>query len=289
MIETLQNKGIIPNGNYELIELKSGTTSGRVYLIAGEEKFVLKYDQPIGIGIVERFYEAYRTIDLFPKVYAIDLENGWILYEYIDGTTHTNRGPKSEWMNLLVTRVLNQYKPFDPQWPWGRVGGEPRSTWSDFNRKSLEYAYENIGDLLPNEDYSRMESIVEELAMYDVDEVKYYLHGDMGVHNFVFKNDRMAGVIDPSPLVGPILYDFTYAFCSSPDDLTVEALLSSFELLDSVHMETSRLIKEVVFQLYTRIGICKQAHPHDLDAYLQAWAYWKRVLESKSSEITMTE
>ncbi|WP_339252259.1 hypothetical protein NSQ43_00915 [Sporosarcina sp. FSL W8-0480] len=43
-------------------------------------------------------------------------------------------------------------------------------------------------------------------------------------------------------------------------------------------MDTQRLIEEVVFQLYTRIGICKKAHPHDLEEYLKAWVYWKRKL-----------
>ncbi|QTD40477.1 phosphotransferase [Sporosarcina sp. Te-1] len=278
MIETLQHKGIIPNGNYELVELKSGTTSGRVYVISGETKYILKYDEPVSIGIVDQFYRAYGQVDLFPKVYEVDSKEGWLLYEYVDGTTHTNRGPKSEWMKLLVTGIFNRYKAYDPQTPWGRVGSEPRPTWSDFNRKSLEYAYENVGDILPYEDYAMMKGIVEELSLYDAEEVKYYLHGDTGVHNFVFQNDCLVGVIDPSPMIGPILYDFTYAFCSSPDDLTLETLLSSFSLLESVQMKTPRLIKEVTFQLYTRIGICSKAHPHDLDAYLEAWVYWKQLL-----------
>ena len=81
-------------------------------------------------------------------------------------------------------------------------------------------------------------------------------------------------------MVGPVIYDFTYAFCSSPDDLDMETLLASFALLKNVQMDTPRLIEEVVFQLYTRIGICKKVHPHDLDEYLKAWEYWKQKLNS---------
>jgi len=58
----------------------------------------------------------------------------------------------------------------------------------------------------------------------------------------------------------------------------METLLDSFALLKNVRMDTQRLIEEVVFQLYTRIGICKKAHPHDLEEYLKAWVYWKRKL-----------
>ena len=123
-----------------------------------------------------------------------------------------------------------------------------------------------------------MKSIVERIAMDEKQEMKYLLHGDTGVHNFVFQDNALNGVIDPSPLVGPIIYDFTYAFCSSPDDLNVETLLSSFAFLKHVPMGKTRLIEEIIFQLYTRIGVCVKVHPHDLDDYLQAWEYWRNLM-----------
>ena len=129
-----------------------------------------------------------------------------------------------------------------------------------------------------------MKTIVERLAEYERQEEKYLLHGDTGVHNFVFHQNQLVGVIDPDPLVGPVIYDFTYAFCSSPDDLDMETLLASFALLKNVQMDTPRLIEEVVFQLYTRIGICKKAHPHDLEEYLEAWEYWTQKLKEYEVE-----
>ncbi|MNC56147.1 hypothetical protein D3C75_1057230 [compost metagenome] len=101
------------------------------------------------------------------------------------------------------------------------------------------------------------------------------LHGDTGVHNFVYRGNRLVGVIDPSPMAGPLIYDFTNAFCSSPDDLNLETLFAAFELLKPVTVERSRLIREVIFQLYCRIGICARVHPHDLEEYLKAWETWK--------------
>lgn len=79
-------------------------------------------------------------------------------------------------------------------------------------------------------------------------------------------------------MIGPVLYDYTYAFCSSPDDLDLETLRASATLLTNVHIEESKLIEEVVVQLYTRIGICAKVHPHDLTAYLKAWEYWKQII-----------
>nr|WP_239587430.1 phosphotransferase [Bacillus pakistanensis] len=42
----------------------------------------------------------------------------------------------------------------------------------------------------------------------------FLLHGDCGVHNFVFKGGSLSGVIDPTPVLGEPLYDLLYAFCS---------------------------------------------------------------------------
>ena len=117
-----------------------------------------------------------------PDVYYVDPEKRFFLYEYIEGTTHFNRGNKADWMKLLVEGLFNQYEKYDPQAPWGRLGGTPRQNWFDFNRISLEYAYENVGDLLPHEDYLQMKEIVERLAEYDDKRRNIY---SMGIRVFI--------------------------------------------------------------------------------------------------------
>lgn len=281
----LQNKGLVGD-QAEIKQLTSGTTDGQVYVVeeSNNPSSILKYDHPINIGAAEQFFKTYKDIELLPYVYYVDPEKRFFLYEYVEGTTHVNRGNKADWMKLLVERLFNHYEKYDSQAPWGRLGGTPRQNWVEFNRISLEYAYENIGDLLPHEDYLLMNKTVERLAEYERQTDKHLLHGDTGVHNFVFHQNQLVGVIDPDSMIGPVIYDFTYAFCSSPDNLDMETLLASFALLKNVEMDTSRLVEEVVFQLYTRIGICKKAHPHDLEEYLEAWEYWKHKLKEYVNE-----
>lgn len=79
-------------------------------------------------------------------------------------------------------------------------------------------------------------------------------------------------------MVGPVLYDFIYAFYSSPDDLNLETLFAAFEFLNHEPIDNVRLIEEVVLQLYCRIGISAKVHPHDLQDYLKAWDYWKALV-----------
>jgi hypothetical protein len=192
----------------------------------------------------------------------------------MNGTTHYNRGLKVEWLTILVQELFNHYEKYLQTDKWGRLE-RPVQSWNEWNYRSLEDTKHNWGSLLSTEDYDSVKAIVENMAKNEKHEARFILHGDTGVHNFVFLEHTLCGVIDPSPMIGPMLYDFTYAFCSSPDDLNLETLMASFSILNHEPVETSRLIEEVIFQLYCRIGICIQVHPHDLEDYLEAWEYWK--------------
>jgi hypothetical protein len=279
VISNLQEKKIIDLDAQD-IKLLKGTTDGLVYTLAenGLSKYVIKFDQPQEIEFVERFLQCYQNVSLLPKLLYTDPQKEFIVYSFIAGTTHYNRGSKINWMNTLVNELFNHYKECEPEAALGRLG-KPRKSWHEFNTISVEFAYEDLGGLLPAEDYFKVKSLVDRISNSQ-QKKKYLLHGDTGVHNFVFNQSLLTGVIDPSPIIGPIIYDFTYAFCSSPDDLNLETLLTSFSLLKNVTMDKSQLIEEVVVQLYTRLGICVRVHPQDLEDYLIAWDYWKSLLPS---------
>lgn len=107
----------------------------------------------------------------------------------------------------------------------------------------------------------------------------FLLHGDCGVHNFIFDGGRLKGVIDPTPVIGDPLYDVIYAFCSSPDELTIETFYS---ILDQIRFEreasVTRIYEKVLIGLYLRIGTAIKHHPSDLDSYLVSWQYWRNIV-----------
>jgi aminoglycoside phosphotransferase len=283
ILNSLIDQGLFEKDDIEVKGLKSGTTNGILYilLINNMPMYVIKIDQPNVITSTEDFLLAYKEVKLLPDVLYTDPKKEFIVYSYITGETHFNRGSKIEWMTILIDELFNKYQKVDQNSPWGRVNGIQRKTWSDFNQSSLEYAQENIGDFLSTEDHKRVELLVNKLNTYKDQGEKYYLHGDAGVHNFVYMNNQLKGVIDPSPLIGPKIYDFTYAFCSSPDSINLNTLLSLFTLLtmDGAFTE-ERLLDEVLFQLYTRIGVCIKVHPHDLNEYMKAWKELRDYLPS---------
>ncbi|MBD8038823.1 hypothetical protein H9635_18930 [Solibacillus sp. A46] len=262
-------------------KLNSGTTNGVLYLLLVNKKptYVVKMDTANIIKPTEQFLTAYSDTTLLPNVIYTDPEEQYIVYDYIAGETHFNRGSKIDWMTILIKQLFDKYMKVNEDTPWGRIDGTSKSSWSDFNQSSLEYAQQNIGNVLSLEDHKRVELLVNKLKGYSHLEEKYYLHGDTGVHNFVYLNNQLKGVIDPSPIIGPKIYDFTYAFCSSPDNLDLKTLLTLFETwnIDLSYTE-ERLLDEVIFQLYTRIGICIKAHPNDLPEYMEAWDQYKNYL-----------
>ncbi|CAI8850990.1 conserved hypothetical protein [Bacillus pseudomycoides] len=71
----------------------------------------------------------------------------------------------------------------------------------------------------------------------------------------MFHHEVLNGIVDPSPMVGSLFYDFTYAFWSSPNNLDTETLFTAFSQLNDLKVENSRLIEEVIAQVYTRIGV----------------------------------
>ncbi|WP_043930664.1 phosphotransferase [Bacillus sp. EB01] len=286
IIDLLITNGLLLNDDLELKEIKKGTTSGVLYtlLIRKIPAYVIKVDSPKIIKPTQDFLLAYQDVTLLPDVLYTDEKQEFIVYSYISGETHFNRGQKLEWMTIFIRELFNKYKSAVSDISWGRVNGIQRNTWVDFNQASLGFAQENIADLLPSEDHKRIERLVTKLNSYHLQEKKYYLHGDTGVHNFVFKDNQLKGVIDPSPLIGPKIYDFTYAFCSSPDSLDLHTLFSLFSSWNSdASFTKERLLDEVLFQLYTRIGVCIKVHPHDLSGYMEAWKQWRGYLPALSN------
>lgn len=275
IVNLLRESGII-DYNTKIQNKMNGTTDGYVYILTVNDvpQYVLKIDGELSIALTSQLHQAYSGSRLLSKMIYSDPANTFLVYLYISGTTHYNRGSKIDWMALLVKDLFNHYQITSQTDGWGRLG-HLRDSWREFNERSLEGARNNIGSVLPIEDYHKVKSLIERIS--NVEE-NYLLHGDTGVHNFVFRKNELVGVIDPSPMVGPVIYDFTYAFCSSPDDLNLETLFSTFDLLNNKTLERSRIIEEVLFQLYCRIGICIKVHPHDLQDYLKAWDYWRLFL-----------
>lgn len=192
------------------------------------------------------------------------------------------RGSKAKWLTVLSESLINRYKRTSSVSGWGYVD-EPVGSWADFLLDFIVSVRSRIGGLLTEADHDLVMQLPNRIyGARNPD--PYLLHGDCGVHNFIFESSRINGVIDPIPMIGPPLYDFIFAFCSSPDDLTLETLLEAADSLNPAIMQNIdqlRLIEEVLMLLYCRIGTCLKYHSQDLTMYRNAWSCWRKLREMR--------
>jgi hypothetical protein len=285
IVHELQQKGIV-EADCTVSEHMKGTTNGFVCLlsVADQPTYVLKIDDPQQNYITARFLTSYGGNPLLPKLVYADPLNAYLVYTYISGSSFDSRGSKSSWLNTVTKQLIGAYVVVEAHKGWGWMD-EPVDSWSDFVMERLHEAYLELGDILPEEDYTMVREVAATHMPHVLEagdglaEQSFWLHGDCGAHNFLFEHGELTGVIDPSPMIGPPLYDLVFAFCSSPDDLTLETLQEAAASLFSSSAEPvdpDLLIRETIVQLYCRIAICLRHHADDLPAYLDAWALWKR-------------
>ncbi|GGN97693.1 hypothetical protein [Saccharibacillus kuerlensis] len=277
-IQHLFMKGIIDT--VELREKPGHEEEGkRTYLLTadGKPKYTLRMDTPENIAMSEQLCKAYPDSPLLPKILYADPVKGYMVQPYVEGTTGSdtaNRESKGGWLPMLVTELLNRYEEDEAGGKWGRLT-EPCSSWSEFNERELSKARENLNGLQVAEDCVRVALLLEPLAEAGG---KYLLHGNMDADAFIFRDKELTGVLDPKPTAGPVLYDLVQAFCSTPDDLSLEVLFEAYSALDVQTADQERLVEEALLRLYCRIGVCAAESRSELDEYLAAWQFWRMLL-----------
>jgi len=278
IIKELIKKGIIEKNVLDFRLFNGGTSSQIGYLqMENGEKIVVKSNTPKVIEAEIYLLNYYQDVSLFPGIIYADPAFRYILYTYMEGEMYVDFQRKAI-LKDLVQKVINHYKPAEIHNIWGLME-EPVGSWQDFLLAEVEVAGERLSSILSKEDYRLIISFVMSSNRNGLD-TPYLLHGDCGVHNFLFENSHLSGVIDPTPIIGMPIYDLVFAFCSSPIDLSWETITEAAQELKFPIVEEN-LIEEVIIGLYIRISRCVAHHPNDLPMYLKAWGEWKEILKRK--------
>lgn len=274
----LTERQIIYLKNMQYIPFVGGTSS-TIGAISynGNPKYVLKINQPSVIESEAIFLKFYCRNAFLPKLIYVEPSNRYLVYSYITGSTEYPMKDQSKVLEELVIMLINHYKPvFNPKgWGWA---DDLTDSWQQFILSETLEANKILGSTLNKEDSEIVLKLVNSHCRYDYLKEPYLLHGDCGVHNFIFNDNSICGVIDPTPVLGDPLYDYIYAFCSSPEELTVETLESTANNLVFNRPKVEKLHEEVLIGLYLRLATCKKHHPKDLEQYLKAWNYWKQII-----------
>ncbi|MCP3740304.1 aminoglycoside phosphotransferase family protein [Rossellomorea sp. BNER] len=274
IIKTMQDKGLVDRNDLECESLSGGTTS-QLYLV--NQKYVIKINEPNVLEAESVFLQFYKNVPLLPLLIFVDPSYQYIVYEFIPGSTTYSRKNKSEILHLVVRNIINHYQsvPGTNGWGWK---DELSTSWQNFLLEGIMESKIILEQHLDFEDLKLVQRLAESSNRIP-SKGPYLLHGDCGVHNFVFKDGCLSGVIDPTPVLGDPLYDLLYAFCSSPNELTKETIDSVIPTLKVGEYKCGKVLYEyLVIVLFMRLATCLRHHADDFEEYLYAWDYWKRMI-----------
>ncbi|MCM3718075.1 aminoglycoside phosphotransferase family protein [Fictibacillus phosphorivorans] len=280
VIHELNNNGMIE----PIVETKqlSGGTTSKLYLLHDNKtnQYVVKFNEPHVLEAESHFLAFYKDIDFLPDLLYTDPSHRYIVYTFVSGAVNYPRKHKKEMLQTLADHLINHYRPVEKADGWGWTD-EPADSWSNYLFKRANDSRTMLDPYLKKEDHDFVLNLVNSTDRNNDTTKRYLLHGDCGVHNFIFNEGKLTSVIDPTPVHGDPLYDLIYAFCSSPDDLTKETIKSCANRLQTAKNKNDRLLyEEVLIGLYFRMATCTLHHPEDLQEYLQSWAYWKDIVRS---------
>ncbi|TVY11484.1 phosphotransferase family protein [Paenibacillus cremeus] len=279
IIEELQRERIVPAGFNQYTAFSGGTNSQvGVLNDGGVSKVVIKQNQAEVLRSEADFLAAYAHLSLLPQLRYTDPAYRFIVYEFIPGNVDTSKITitKRELLVTLIDRLINRYEHRPDMHGWGWIDALA-PTWRAFLEDRVASAIEIIGSRLEPESAEVVQECVKQTCICVDPEGAYLLHGDCGVHNFIFHEGRLQGVIDPTPVIGPPLYDLSYAFYSSPEELEEESFIALARLLQpQPFFSEKQLYEEALIGLYLRMGTCLVHHPHDFEAYAEAWYRLRR-------------
>ncbi|MEH6942476.1 aminoglycoside phosphotransferase family protein [Bacillus sp. JJ722] len=275
----LKEVGIL-QGNDTVCEPLSGGTSSQVYMISkGGNRYAVKMNDKAIIEAESKFLSFYQDVPYLPKVVYIDPSYNFFVYHFMKGCTNSTAYDKEATLIKLTEQLVNHYKPSAKKQSWGWVHYEV-SSWHTYLQDEVESAVQILNNaLISKEDIHFVKRILANLKSKNDLKRAYFLHGDCGFHNFLFSEKQLVGVIDPSPLIGDPMYDVIFAYCSSPIELSKELIESVANHVSTWDGDNTTLHQYVLIGLIVRMSSCKRHHPQDLEAYLQAWDYWKQIVE----------
>ncbi|WP_129692445.1 phosphotransferase [Gottfriedia acidiceleris] len=282
LINDLSNMNVINKKEIKYTQLTGGTSSS-IYLLSNsknDSKFIVKLNDPRVLKSEAYFLNFYNTVDLLPNLLFAEKAFKYIVYPFIPGSTNYVKQNKKELLIALVEQLINNYEsyPNAPGWGWAV---DLSNSWSDFLMSRMTESYKILDSYLDKQDHTLVFSIVNNSNQITFQGEPFLLHGDCGIHNFIFNKGELRGIIDPTPVFGDPLYDLIYAFCSSPDNLTKETIYAAVSHLKFLQNNDSHIIyKNVLVGLYFRLATCIKHHPNDLAEYLIAWNYWTNLVKA---------
>ncbi len=256
---------VLKNKNEKFLYYKKMDTGvhSNVYLL--NNKYIIKFNNQVTIKGEKIFFEnnisKYNETILFYD----DNSDEYIVYGYIDNDNIEKEKINIEKLKNNMKEYIASYKGCD----WNGYGYlfEEKKSWSDFFESEMSWRKPYAFEVLNKFEYNKVERAISVLNKYPVNKV--ILHGDLGIHNLLFKNNDLVGVIDPQPIAGDRIYDYIFFIFS---DLIFCKDMTMLKLYDDLQNEaTEKIDALVILVLFDRIIRCVRHNSNNTNEYLKLW------------------
>ncbi|MFI3260829.1 MAG: phosphotransferase [bacterium] len=232
----------------------TGGTNSKVLLL--NDTYLIKINEPNQIKAEKLFVEVNDS-EYFQKMVYMSKDSSYIVYKFIPGdikSVVTN----SEIVIKEIKKIAESFNAVETEY-YGYVIN-PNKSWFNFLREEVEHSSLNVGEFL---DKNIALDAVKELEKYSF--TKRMIHGDFGLHNFIFENDKLIGVIDPQSVIGDNLYDIMFAIVSNPSILSN---LDIEEIANIIEEDYNKVLNMFKIVFFCRVSRCLKHHKEDFEYYM---------------------
>lgn len=263
-IENVQDKKIIMeildklNISYITHKYFNDGVSSRVILL--NDKYLIKQNTKEALNAEVEFLKLNKS-DMFQEIIYVDNDYRFVVYKFIVGNVMKRVKDVDNVVQKLID-ITSNYALYKED-GYGYLD-EKVHTWRKFLEDEIVHSSSNVKEYIP--DNTLVFECAKNLEKYKFE--KKLLHGDFGTHNFIEKDGRFIGVIDPMTVSGDPLYDLLFAIVSNVD------IFSKFTLekINSLTNEPNEKVKMMLtIVLYSRISRCLKYHPKDIEIYMNFW------------------
>lgn len=232
-----------------------------VYAISN--KYIIKKSNINEIK-AEKFFGDIYNEKIYEKILWYEENSEFMVYNYIENTSLKMKDANFKKILFEVWNIINSYKKINID-GFGEIFNRVDS-WSEFLNREVELKRKDIP--FEKEKYLKVKKSINVIKLFKFE--KKLIHGDLGIYNILFKDERIVGVIDPRVIIGDTLYDFIFFYLSHIN------IIKNIEIEDIINMlknqAKEKIINLMYLLLYDRIAIETKNHrEYVLEEYYKLW------------------
>lgn len=269
IIQELAQNNIINSSAFVTNQYKGSTESIILEVRDKNKKIAVKLEKPHITLKATSFLNTYKNINLLPRLLYTAKDKSFFAYDFLENELFGKKELDKETVELIIDQVINKYTYAQDSF-WGNFEW-PKKTIEEFLLEEINWRKNALDKILGKKEGAKINSYAKKIFS-KFKQKPYLVHGDLGVHNIIVKNNQISGVIDPFVNNSLPALEYFYFICSKPHSLSIKDVLELFKKLkNKTQIKEDYLPYLYWIKLYVRIGTCSKYHPDDLEKYIEIY------------------